>query len=389
MRNIRPGKFDDLPGLTLTDMEVTMDTKRGNYEKNSLKPILNDTNRRGRVFVLCLMLLSGVVSCTENNAPQQEQKPVEAPATPVVKMSLPKHGEQVVKSDAPLESADKKDAATATPEARKSAQPAAPGAAVPAVKGAAKQKEEPKKPGTPQPGEKKALPAKEGVKDQKALAHAKIEAKKPAAVGVKPPAVAVKKDVSVAGAESKGTDAKKTLNKQMMPATSKIAATGEKKAHSAAGKVTARSWTLVVGTYLSEDFMGPDLVKVRKAGLDAAVQPGPRKKSTMNRLFLSEYDNRSAAQSELDKLKLQTADAFILDHGAKHAVYAGSYLLADRAASEKERLAAAGFSLTLKRADVAIPTKRLIAGSFSDRKAAEEALKKLLEAGLKATLVPQ
>lgn len=70
-----------------------------------------------------------------------------------------------------------------------------------------------------------------------------------------------------------------------------------------------------------------------------------------------------------------------------HMVYAGSYLLDARALSEKERLKAVGFNLTLKRADVSIPTKNLIAGSFADKKVADETLKKLRAAGVKATLV--
>jgi len=169
----------------------------------------------------------------------------------------------------------------------------------------------------------------------------------------------------------------------------KPASRPEKKVRTEAGKASTHGWTVVVGTYLLEDAMAPDLVKVRKVGLDAAVKPGARKKTNMNRLLLAEYSERSAAQSELDKLKQQTSDAFILTHGEKHAVYAGSYLLDSRAASEKERLAAVGFSLTLKRVNVAIPSKVLTAGNFDDRKAAEEAANKLKEAGLRATVVRQ
>jgi cell division protein FtsN len=72
-----------------------------------------------------------------------------------------------------------------------------------------------------------------------------------------------------------------------------------------------------------------------------------------------------------------------------HSVYAGSYLLDSRASSEKERLAAAGFSLTLKRVDVSVPTKNLTAGSFTEKSAAEQALKKLRAADVKATVTRQ
>ena len=64
-------------------------------------------------------------------------------------------------------------------------------------------------------------------------------------------------------------------------------------------------------------------------------------------------------------------------------------LLGTRAASEKERLAADGFKLTVRRVDVSIPTKNLTAGSFAEKSAAEGVLKKLRAAGVKATLTRQ
>jgi cell division protein FtsN len=109
----------------------------------------------------------------------------------------------------------------------------------------------------------------------------------------------------------------------------------------------------------------------------------------MNRLMLAEYTDRESAQAELAKLKRLTSDAFIIDSAGMHVVYAGSYLLDSRAASEKERLAAAGFRLTVKRADVALPTKNLTAGSFADKGAAEAVLKKLRAADIKAALTRQ
>jgi cell division protein FtsN len=102
--------------------------------------------------------------------------------------------------------------------------------------------------------------------------------------------------------------------------------------------------------------------------------------------MLAEYTDRSSAQAELSKLKKYTSDAFVIDNAGMHTVYAGSYLLDARASSEKERLAAAGFSLTVKRAAISIPTKNLTAGSFLEKSAAEDVLKKLRTAGVKATL---
>jgi cell division protein FtsN len=145
-------------------------------------------------------------------------------------------------------------------------------------------------------------------------------------------------------------------------------------------------WKLVVGSYLLEDALSADMVRVRKAGLEAAVEPGEKKNTLMNRLLLGEYDNRVVLQDNFEKLKRYTSDAFIIEHGGKFSLYAGSYLLDSRAASEKERLGAAGFQLSLKRTEVAVSTRRLTAGKFNDKKAAEAALKKLKDAGINASL---
>jgi len=152
------------------------------------------------------------------------------------------------------------------------------------------------------------------------------------------------------------------------------------------GATTAGSWTVLVGSYVLESSLATDQAKVKKAGMEPIIKSGPRKKTMMNRLLQAGYTDRSKAIAELEKLKKHTSDAFILDHGGKHYVYAGSYLLDSRAASEKERLASAGFSLTLKREEVSIPSKNLTAGVFTDKKAAEAAVKKLKDAGVKATL---
>jgi cell division protein FtsN len=106
----------------------------------------------------------------------------------------------------------------------------------------------------------------------------------------------------------------------------------------------------------------------------------------MNRLLLAEFTDRESAQAELARLKKVTSDAFMIDSAGMHYVYAGSYLLDSRAASEKERLAAAGFKLTLKRVEVSVPTKNLTAGSFAEKSAADEALKKLRAADVKASV---
>ncbi len=244
-----------------------------------------------------------------------------------------------------------------------------------------KPKEEVKKPEAAKPSEKKPLPPVAEKRDQKPVA-AKPEEKKQAQVEKKQP-VADKKVV----AEKKSVEKEKGVDGK--PMAKKAAAKPEKKAGVEADKATSGRWTVIVGSYQLEDALAVDLARVKKAGLDAAILPGSRKSAKMNRLFLAEYSDKAAAKAELEKLKRHTSDAFIIDNDGKHAVYAGSYLLDERASAEKERLAAAGFPLTVKRAEVPIPTKRLAAGTFADKKSAEAAQKKLMGVGLKASLSRQ
>ncbi len=151
----------------------------------------------------------------------------------------------------------------------------------------------------------------------------------------------------------------------------------------------SKNWTVVVGTYLLQDAIVTEMARAKNSGVTLTVQPYTRQKANMTRLFLAEFSDRNAAQSALNKLKQHTSDAFILDHAGRYAVYAGSYLLETRVASEKQRLSAVGFVLYPKRIVVALPSKRLIAGSYTDKKAAEAMLAKLKGAGFKAVMVPQ
>jgi hypothetical protein len=317
------------------------------------------------MLLLCLLVM-GVCSCSLSE-PQKEQKPAEAPA----KMPLPQRGGQAPTSKIPVSSVDKKEAVPAAGVPTKSAQVAVPTAA-PVTKPASKKAELPPANG------KKALPLHSDIKDKKTTVAAKAELKSAQQVNKAQPAITEKKGVLVAEKAKTAAVTKKQDEKEKTPILS-----ARKKTHLVAAGVPSRNWTVVAGPYLLEETLANDLAKIGKAGLTATVQPGSRRKTAMRRLFLAQFDDRAAAQGELDKLKKLTSDAFILDHGGKHVVYAGSYLLDSRAESEKERLAAAGFALTIKRADVAIPSKRLIIGTYRDKSVADAAAKRLKNAGLK------
>jgi cell division septation protein DedD len=252
--------------------------------------------------------------------------------------------------------------------------------AKPVVKEAAKPKEGLKVAVESQSGDKKPLPA-----------TGKAVAEKPVPVGKKQTVVAENKPQTAKGVEKKPADMKKPVEKQIAAVTA-VAKTNnvqQKQARKAAASASVAGsvpWTVLIGNYVLEDAMATDLARVRKAGLEAFVVPGAKKNTHMNRLLLAEFTDRETAQEELAKLKRLTSDAFMIDYAGKHVVYAGSYLRDAWAVAEKERLAAAGFKLTVKRVVVAIPSKNLTAGTFAEKSAAENVLKKLRAAEVKATL---
>jgi cell division septation protein DedD len=257
-------------------------------------------------------------------------------------------------------------------------------AAKPVVKEAAKPKEELKVAEEALPAVKKPLPV-----------AGKAGAKKTAPIEKKQPAVAENKPLPAQEGQQKVADVKKPVEKQAAAVTAvakvkKAQQKPVKKAVAASAKVAGSGhWTVLVGNYVLEEAMAADLARVRKAGLEAYVVPGAKKKTRMNRLLLAEFTDRDSAKAELSKLKRLTADAFIIDNDGMHVLYAGSYMHDSLATSEKERLAAAGFKLTVKHVDVSIPTKNLTAGSFAEKSAAEDVLKKLRAADVKATLSRQ
>lgn len=372
-------------------MDIKFDKDAGD---NRQPVVVEEKGKQNVLLVVLLILAAGfgyIYFFTGLIKPAQEQQKAEAPAvSQVVKKPLPSADGKPVKAAADEGDAKKDVAVSEKPEVAKAA-PAAPApvaAAKPVAQDAAKPKDDVKNAEAPQAAIKKPLPiAANAVKNK----PAPVEKKQPAAVE-KQTAAAEKKPLPAKDGEKKATDAKKPLETSRV--TADVVSQPKKELQKPAKKETVVStvadgtgrWTVLVGNYVLEEALATDLALVRKAGLEAYVVTGVQKKTHMNRLLLAEFTDRASAQAELDKLKRHTSDAFMIDSAGMHVVYAGSYLLDARAVSEKERLKAAGFGLTLKHADVSIPTKNLTAGSYDDKNAADDILKKLRAAGIKATL---
>lgn len=353
---------------------------KGGEENSQAEPAAEKKNQSA-ILALLVILVGGfsyVYFFTGIIKPQEPSKPAEpAETAQVVKMPLPPRDGEAAKADAKPADAKPADAkpAAAPPVKAEPAKPApaAPVAvAVPAPAPAAKPVAQP--PAKPKEEPKKAEPVKPKEEPRKAEPAKPVE-KKPAVAESKPAAADKKAEPAKAEAKKVASEAAPKAAVPAKPAKSEAAA-------SAGGGV----WSILVGSYVLEDALSADMGRVRKAGLEPVVKAGPRKKTAMNRLYLSEFANRAGAQAVLDKLKRHTSDAFVVDQAGKHTVYAGSYLLDTHTATEVERLRAAGFQVSLKRTEVAIPSQNLILGPYKDKKAADAALGKLKAAGVKATL---
>lgn len=350
-----------------------------------------EKKKQSALLVLLLLLVGGftyVYFFTGLIKPQETQiiADVPAPAPQDAKIPLPtREGDPAKSAAKPTEKAEDSKAAPA-PATKPVAAPATP-AETPAVKPVAapakpaeppsappvvaqpKPKEEPNNTEATKPAGKQPLPQRISDTKGRDIVASKAEVKKPATETKKPAVVDKKSTAPVDSA------------KKPVPASQKKQETVAKTKSSASD-----SWTLVVGNYVLEGALSTDMGRVRTAGFKPVVKPSERKKTTMNRLFVSEFDNRATALSTMGLLKRHTSDVFIIDQGGRFAVYAGSYLQIDAANSEKERLKTAGITTTLKQIDIAIPSQSLSIGPFKNRKEADDALNKLKTAGIKATL---
>lgn len=296
----------------------------------------------------------------------QEKAPAPQPVPQVVKKALPaRDGAPALNPAASGQAA----APAAVPGQQQAAAKPAAGAVPPPAAG----KPEEKKPvvaAKPEPPK----PAQNAVKqpEPKPVDAAKPEAPKSPAVKPEP----AKAAAVVKTAPQKQDDKKATA----------VAAGADKK--TAAVKPDMRSkaagpWTLTVGSYVVEEALAGDMTRVKAAGLTPVIGGQTRHATAMHRLMYGVYPDRAAADQAIEQVKrLSGTNAFSVQKGTQHEVFVGSYSLLERAKTEQQRLAAAGVKVTIQKAQVRVPARKLTAGVFADRKAAEAALAKLKKAGI-------
>ena len=330
-----------------------MDFKFGKETTDGEAPArTQEKGKQTGMLVLLLLLLGGfgyVYFFTGLIRPQ-EQPPPPSPPQQVVKQPLPSRD-----AAAPVAPA------SSEPVAKTPQKPAdAKAAAAPVVK----------------PVEKKPEPAKPAAKQEPVKVAAAPAAKQPEpAKPVAPVAKAEPKKVVAAKGEEPKTaaDTKKQaepVKKQVDPARKHVVSK------------TQGPWTVVVGLYVVEETLAEDMSKVKKAGLTPVMTSGPKRPVAMNRLFYGEYASKEEAQQAVALLRRTAGGGFSMQRGEKHEVYAGSYAVLSGAQSEQQRLSAAGIKVTIRKTQVPLSSRKLTAGTFTDRTTASEAVKKLKTAGI-------
>lgn len=311
-----------------------------------------DKGRQTALLVVLLLLLGVVGYLYFFTSLIRPQEPPPKPAAPpqVVKQPLPPKGEPA--SPAPADTVKPGTPAPTAKPAQQSAPPA-PGsatkpAAAPAAPPAAKPAPAPAATPTAKQTPTAVAPAAPPAQTQKPAVTTKQPQPAPAAAPAKTPPAPAGKEAAAKPAER-------------APATVK---------HSG-------PWTLVVGLYVVESALAEDMANVRKAGLTPVMTMGPKRPATMHRLHYGSYDDKAEAAKAVEMLKRQAGDGFTVPKAGRYEVFAGSYAQPAGAQSEQQRLAASGIKVTIQKTSVPVASRKLTAGTFTDRTAAEAALKKV------------
>jgi cell division protein FtsN len=141
------------------------------------------------------------------------------------------------------------------------------------------------------------------------------------------------------------------------------------------------TYAIQCGPFATNRELVPARDALKKAGLDPAASPGPKKPTHMYRLFVAGYSDAAVAANERNKLLEATPDAFVLRHDGNYELFAGSYHEEERAAKMQGRLSARGITVELQQVTIPVATRRLIAGEFPTRDAAGAMVERLKSNG--------
>jgi hypothetical protein len=151
----------------------------------------------------------------------------------------------------------------------------------------------------------------------------------------------------------------------------------------ASAPMEAGDYTLSAGAFAMQSSVDGVSKKIRKLGYEPQVTEIKRKVE-MTRLLVGVY-SPDVAQQKLREVKKVSSGGFSLNKGAKTAVYAGSFLVLDKARVFADTtLSKNGIRVTEEPVKVDRPLQRVTFGSFATREDAAAASKKVVGKGLEA-----
>jgi hypothetical protein len=320
-----------------------------NFSRNA-QPVEGEAKKtdpkKQMIILLLLVALCGYLYFfTGIMRPKSDEKPVtqaEVVSPAMVKQPIPKRGAGGADAEEQLAEPAKPAPAAPVPVAKPTPAPPAPVA-----------KPAPSKPApapTPPPVAKAAAPAPKPV---------------PVKAAVPPKPVAQPAPAPVA----------KPAAKPVVPAGTDVQA-----------KATGK-FTLLVGEFPVGKMLKEIKATIKKAGVAPIHVKISKVTKQMHRLVVGEYAEHDQALGEVHKLKKNGVDAFMGEVGDKYIVYAGSYLYADRAEIERDRLQKLGMNATIARSESTVQLAKVTAGTFATAEKAQAAVDKMKEKGLTTDVV--
>jgi cell division septation protein DedD len=246
-----------------------------------------------------------------------------------------------------------------------------------------------------QPAPPKPAAVKPEVAKAPAAAPVKPEASK-APAAVKPPAppkpsppAPAKPAVSPPVAKAAPPVAKPATPpaKAAPPAKQAVAAVPATPAAADKPAKVSGKFTLLIGEFPEGKLLSEIKASIRKAGVGPLHVKAGKTTKEMHRLVVGEYAEHDQALAEVQKLKKKGVDAFMGEKGDKYVVYAGSYLYADRAEVERDRLLKLGMNASIVKNEITVRLAKVTAGTYGSTEKAQAAADKLKAKGLAADVI--
>ena len=147
--------------------------------------------------------------------------------------------------------------------------------------------------------------------------------------------------------------------------------------------MAAGDYTLSAGAFVMQSSVDGVVKKIRKLGYEPEISKIKRP-IEMTRLLVGVYPSNEATK-KLSEIKMVSSGAFSLNKGSQTAVYAGSFLVLDRARVYADTtLSKNGIKVTEETAMVDRTLQRVTFGSFVSREEAAKTSQKVAGKGLEA-----